>query len=56
MSILLVGFEPTIAAFEQAKTVRTLDRAATVIVAIAARMKASRGTLCIMRDIQYINA
>jgi hypothetical protein len=26
-----VGFEPTIQAFEQAKTVRVLDRAATVI-------------------------
>jgi hypothetical protein len=27
----LVGFEPTIPAFERAKTVRALDRGATVI-------------------------
>jgi hypothetical protein len=30
-SMLLVGFEPTIQASERAKTVHTLDRAATVI-------------------------
>jgi hypothetical protein len=30
-SIPLVGFEPTIPAFERAKTVHALDRAATVI-------------------------
>jgi hypothetical protein len=30
-SMLWVGFEPTIPAFEQAKTVHALDRAATVI-------------------------
>jgi FAD synthase len=30
-SMLRVGFEPTIQAFERAKTVHTLDRAATVI-------------------------
>jgi hypothetical protein len=30
-SMPLVGFEPTIPAFDQAKTVHDLDRAATVI-------------------------
>jgi hypothetical protein len=31
MSMPLVGFEPTIPALQQAKTVHALDRAATVI-------------------------
>jgi hypothetical protein len=36
-----VGFEPTILAFERAKTVHTLDRAATVIGGFAVDFNSS---------------
>jgi hypothetical protein len=35
----LVGFEPTIPAFERAKTVHALDSAATVIISKLTNMK-----------------
>jgi hypothetical protein len=39
-----VGFEPTIAVFERAKTVQALDRAATVIGSgFAASVKGEKG-------------
>jgi hypothetical protein len=41
-SIPRVGFEPTIPAFEQAKTVHALDRAATVIFKPNTKVKVSK--------------
>jgi hypothetical protein len=48
--MLLVGFEPTIPAFEQAKTVHAIDRAATVI-----SVSGKAGKLLQFNTNQFIN-